>query len=226
MTQNGSGSRRRTYPPASRARKITPIVFWASWRPWPRAIAAADAVWASLKPRLSRCGFALRKHPHDRRASAGTPRPKATTGDTNIGMTTFCSTVSQETVTPAAIAAPTRPPMRACEEDDGRPKYQVMRFQLMAPSSPAMTITRPWAPVPGSMVSETVVATFWPEERANEVHDRGQRERHARGQRPRRHRGGDGVGGIVEAVGVVEGERDDDDRDDDREVHEAVLGLP
>jgi hypothetical protein len=90
------------------------------------------------------------------------PRLKATTGDTSIGMTTFSSTVSQETLTPAARAAPTRPPMSAWEEEDGRPKYQVMRFQVMAPSSPAITITRACAPVPGSMVSETVVATFCP----------------------------------------------------------------
>ncbi|WP_425543686.1 hypothetical protein [Nocardioides aquaticus] len=34
-----------------------------------------------------------------------------------------------------------------------------------------------------------------------------------------RHRGGDGVGGVVETVGVVEDQGDDDDGDDDREDH-------
>ncbi len=49
------------------------------------------------------------------------PRLKATSGERNIGMTTFSSTIVQLALAPAATAAPTRPPMRACEEDDGRP---------------------------------------------------------------------------------------------------------
>ena len=135
-------------------------------------------------------------------------------------MTTFSTTVSQETVTPAASAAPTRPPISAWEDDDGRPKYQVMRFQAMAPSSPAITITSPCvARCRGSIVSETVVRDLLAEEGADEVHDGGQRQRDPRRQRAGRDRRGDGVGGVVEAVGVVEDEGDDDDRDDDREVH-------
>src|SRR3546814_7283824 len=35
---------------------------------------------------------------------------------------------------PLQMPAPTRPPIKACDELDGRPKYQVMRFQAMAPS--------------------------------------------------------------------------------------------
>ena len=37
----------------------------------------------------------------------------------------------------AAKVAPTTPPISACELDDGRPKYQVMRFQAIAPTRPA-----------------------------------------------------------------------------------------
>src|SRR5215208_7216589 len=37
-----------------------------------------------------------------------------------------------------ATAAPERPPIKACDELDGMPKYQVMRFQTMAPSSAPM----------------------------------------------------------------------------------------
>ena len=37
----------------------------------------------------------------------------------------------------AANAAPTTPPMSACEELDGSPKYHVTRFQVIAPISPA-----------------------------------------------------------------------------------------
>ena len=42
-----------------------------------------------------------------------------------------------------ASAAPTRPPISACEDDDGRPKYQVVRFQVIAPTRPANTTTSP-----------------------------------------------------------------------------------
>src|SRR6476646_12008607 len=39
-----------------------------------------------------------------------------------------------------ATAEPTTPPINACEELDGRPKYQVIRFQEIAPIRPAKTI--------------------------------------------------------------------------------------
>ena len=39
-----------------------------------------------------------------------------------------------------AIAAPTMPPISACDELDGMPNYQVTRFQAIAPmSAPKMT---------------------------------------------------------------------------------------
>ncbi len=37
----------------------------------------------------------------------------------------------------ATTVAPTTPPISACEELDGKPKYQVSRFQAIAPTSPA-----------------------------------------------------------------------------------------
>jgi hypothetical protein len=40
----------------------------------------------------------------------------------------------------AAIVAPTTPPIRACDELEGRPKYQVATFHPIAPISPAKTI--------------------------------------------------------------------------------------
>ncbi len=52
--------------------------------------------------------------------------------------------------------------MRAWEEDEGRPKYQVMRFQVIAPTRPAITTTRPEVPVGGVITSLTVLATFCP----------------------------------------------------------------
>ena len=40
----------------------------------------------------------------------------------------------------AAIIAPSTPPISACEDDDGMLKYQVTRFQVIAPTRPAKTI--------------------------------------------------------------------------------------
>jgi hypothetical protein len=45
----------------------------------------------------------------------------ANSGDRIIGMTTLSTTVSHFTSVPDASAAPTRPPMSAWEDDDGRP---------------------------------------------------------------------------------------------------------
>ena len=60
---------------------------------------------------------------------------KPTDGEATMGMTTLSSTPRHRTASKptSATAAPTRPPMRACEELEGMPKYQVTRFQVMAP---------------------------------------------------------------------------------------------
>ena len=87
---------------------------------------------------------------------------KPTIGEATIGMTTLSTIVCQCTSAPAASAAPTRPPMRAWEDDDGSPKYHVMRFHVIAPSSPASTTISPALPAGGTIVSLTVWATSWP----------------------------------------------------------------
>ncbi|CAM5394743.1 hypothetical protein STANM309S_04713 [Streptomyces tanashiensis] len=78
-------------------------------------------------------------------------------------MTTLSSTPPQITSVPPASAAPTMPPNRACEEEDGRPKYQVTRFQMIAPTSAAKRMPIPLSPVGVSMSpSLTVLATPLP----------------------------------------------------------------
>src|SRR5438094_520622 len=56
-----------------------------------------------------------------------------------------------------AMPAPHRPPIRACVELLGRPRYQVMRFHVIAPMRAESTTTRPglMARVP-AMVLETL----------------------------------------------------------------------
>ena len=73
------------------------------------------------------------------------------------------TTPCHSTVVPAASAAPTRPPISAWDDDEGRPKYQVSRFQAIAPTSAAKTTTRLLLPSGSSMIPEpTVLATFAP----------------------------------------------------------------
>ena len=79
---------------------------------------------------------------------------KPRVGLTIIGMATFSMTLSQSTVTPEARPAPMSPPIRACEDEEGMPKYHVMRFQVMAPTSALTTIVRAW--LGESMVSNPV----------------------------------------------------------------------
>src|SRR3954470_22472802 len=73
------------------------------------------------------------------------PIPAATnasTGAIRPGMTTFSTSPEVFTALDpsAANAAPTTPPISACEDDAGSPKYHVSRFQKIAPIRPAKTI--------------------------------------------------------------------------------------
>src|ERR1700754_4506482 len=67
---------------------------------------------------------------------------KARSGAMIAGISTLPSSPSAITTSKpdAATAEPTTPPISACEELEGRPKYQVARFQAIAPISPAKTI--------------------------------------------------------------------------------------
>jgi hypothetical protein len=68
----------------------------------------------------------------------------------------------------AAKAAPTRPPMSACDELEGSPKYQVARFHAIAPIRPAKTTvvvtssdsTMPWATVAATLSEMKAPAKF------------------------------------------------------------------
>ena len=72
----------------------------------------------------------------------------------------------QCTVDIEAIPAPVSPPISACEDEDGSPFHQVIRFQVIAPSRPEST-TRPLGPsvvstIPDPMVSATPVPSSAP----------------------------------------------------------------
>src|SRR5919206_1130798 len=67
---------------------------------------------------------------------------KAIAGAASAGMTTLCAIPCQRTPFDPdwTSAAPTRPPIRACDELDGRPNHHVRRFQAIAPTSAASTV--------------------------------------------------------------------------------------
>ena len=60
----------------------------------------------------------------------------------------------------AEIAAPAIEPINACDELEGIPKYQVIKFQAIAESSAARITSEPFSSVNGSTISfEIVLAT-------------------------------------------------------------------
>src|SRR4051812_9357950 len=76
-------------------------------------------------------------------------------------MTTLSRIPIHWTDSGAASAARTSPPISACEDDEGSPKYQVIRFHAIAPTRAAKTIFNPSEPVGGSMIPlPTVAATL------------------------------------------------------------------
>src|ERR687884_205534 len=67
---------------------------------------------------------------------------KAIAGAASAGMTTLCAIPCQSTPFEPdwTSAAPTRPPISACEELEGRPNHQVRRFQAIAPKRAAISV--------------------------------------------------------------------------------------
>src|SRR6185369_8701552 len=87
------------------------------------------------------------------------PRIIPITGETTVNINVFVQPAGMITLNPAlATALPAYPPIKACDELVGKPKYQVMRFQAIAPNSPAK-MTRV-STILGSIIPEpTVFAT-------------------------------------------------------------------
>lgn len=73
---------------------------------------------------------------------AGWPKQQrcpATNGATTAGSSTV-ETITQpftDAIPAPTMTAPIRPPNRACEELEGRPSSQVIKFQTIAPINPA-----------------------------------------------------------------------------------------
>src|SRR5436190_1948856 len=138
------------------------MILAASCRPWPKAIAAAETVWALRKPRPTLVGLRRR---NDQRIASITAYARAnpTNGETTPGTSTLSNTPSHCTGELDATAAPTSPPIRACDEEEGSPRDQVRMFHAKAPKSAANTTTRLLGPGGSVMMPlPTVLATLAP----------------------------------------------------------------
>ena len=144
---------------------MMPIVFWASFVPWPRLYAAADTSWSRRNTRSASAGLAVTRLRIPTTMNA-TPRRKPTTGDTTMKRTIRRSPGSTSAPHPAFVtAAPASPAMRACDELVGRPKYQVTRPQTNAAARPAK-MTAPSTTDGSTTPLPIVVATATPKKNA------------------------------------------------------------
>src|SRR5215216_2282111 len=136
---------------------MMPIVFWASLPPWPRLKAAAETSWRRRNRLSTRAGVDRRKS-HRLASMSRKPRAIPNSGDRTMNRMVFSRLAALRTLKPAlATPAPAKPPMRACDEEVGRPSHQVRKFQLTAPMSPAKTTAS--LTTSGSTVLPTVLAT-------------------------------------------------------------------
>ena len=89
------------------------------------------------------------------------PRASPISGDSTMNTPIFRRPPAFRTLKPAlATGRAGMPPMRACDELVGSPSHQVIRFQAMAPTSPAKTtpiVTTAGSTTPLAMVVATLV---------------------------------------------------------------------
>ena len=145
---------------------MIPMVFWASFVPCVNATNAPETSWARRKPRFTFVGGRRAMNRVITRISTkaiATPR----NGAMSDGMSTLSFRPAQWTTSApsAAMAEPIMPPIRAWLELDGSPTNQVMRFHVIAPTRPAMTISSviaSWSTIPFAIVAATAIETNAP----------------------------------------------------------------
>src|SRR5213592_324360 len=140
-TVNGSAAR---CPDTISARAITPIVFCASFVPWVKATKPPERSWSLRKIRFTGAGARLRISQRMTVINAAAPMSPAT-GAASDGTSTFSFRPCQLTTAKPPVAAtdePMIPPTNAWLELDGIARYHVIRFHVIAPTSPAKTTLR------------------------------------------------------------------------------------
>src|SRR2546430_1323195 len=146
------------WPVATSAIAIAAIDFWASLAPWEYEISAEVRIWPWRKARFSGPGRPRRARRY--RASMNAAETANPSGGEISSQITTRPTAGHETPPrplSAAMAAPIRPPMKACVELLGRPQYQVTRFHAMPPVRPARMIRTVGSRSSDAIVLETAL---------------------------------------------------------------------
>src|SRR6187397_2039400 len=110
---------------------MMPMVFCASLPPCPSEYREAETNCRMRKARSTANGVE-RTEAQDTIATSTSASKNPTSGDSTIASNAFDRPVHTAAENPAlAIPAPTSPPIRACELEDGIPNPQVIRFQMI-----------------------------------------------------------------------------------------------
>src|SRR5574337_87183 len=160
---------------------MIPMVFCASFMPCETPIAAAETSCALPKKKFTngvrpnRRSQPLRLPNQANSASKAPittmPSTKPATGDATIGTSTFginppprhqwfgsvAQMIAWKLPSEAANAAPHKPPISACDDDEGKPNHHVIRFQMIAPSSAQISTSPPTCSTPASIRPVAIV---------------------------------------------------------------------
>src|SRR5712672_2545320 len=138
---------------------MMPMVFCASLPPCPSEYIEAEANCRIRKARSTANGVD-RTDAQDTIATSTSASKNPTSGESTIAANVFDSPLQTAAEIPAlAIPAPTSPPIKACELEDGIPNPHVIRFQTMAPIN-AANITCASMTL-GSMMPVPIVLATW-----------------------------------------------------------------
>src|SRR6218665_3869945 len=98
---------------------MMPMGFCASLPPWPRLYDAAENSWRGRAHLVTRRGVERTKI-HDTISIISEPNRKPSSGDSTMNTTVLIRPAEISAPVPdLATAAPTRPPISACDDDDG-----------------------------------------------------------------------------------------------------------
>ena len=224
---------------------IRPMPFWPSFEPWKKLTRV------QVRIRMPRIHHGGGWSPFGSANSAGAAccmtilrtnsriaaSAKPNSGDSSSALPTLAACDQSTPEVPSrprsrALAMPTpmMEPIRVCELEAGRPKYQVPTFQMMAAISRANTMAKP-APLPTCRISSTGSSDTMPKATApvdsrtpNRLNMPDQTTAMLAGKRAgvdhRRH----GVGRVVEAVDEFEAERNQQ-RDKEQEIGQIGRDL-
>src|SRR6266516_4034900 len=110
---------------------MMPIVFWASFAPWLRLKKAADSNCRRLNQRSTRDGGVHRKIQWIAIIRLS-PKTRPMSGERKMKIIVLVQPPGMTAANPAfATAAPAYPPIRACDELVGRPKYHVIKSYFL-----------------------------------------------------------------------------------------------